>query len=606
MRRRAQAAIERRLRPLFDVLAGMKMKRIWLVYLILIFLPTLLFARYYFVKSSSILKDEVADSMLQAVRQVESNIAYRMSKVRETSDSLMKNIEIYERLGRSPQEDTMLAQIEDQTQLSNMIQALENRNEVWKIRLFVEDRKMYASDNLTFYRLSSVQREPWYPEAERALGAPVWLDTQEIRYLNALQRTAVIPQVRVIKHPADFSHIIGLLAVDMPERLLSSVLADVQLAGGSIAVYDGGGTVVSHPDSGLIGSFMERERWESLRGQEEGIAVDGDGGEYFIFKTIAGTDWKVVARIPAANLASGNERYATTTTFVIVVICLILFILVVFFVFGVITETTIRKIRNIGVMIKKEGIDADLEHAETGQGSILGLESNVHRLIGTMRHLMKETYSANAREREAQLRALQAQINPHFLYNTLDTINWMAIRRDADEISDIVTSLAQYFRLSLNKGKDIVTVEDEINLAQSYLDIQTSRFHDLFDYEIDVEPDLLSRTIPKLSLQPIIENALLHGIQQLSDRKGRLRIEGRATEQGYRLTVTDNGVGMSEEKAAALGEPGEDRQDAKSYGLFNVRERIELYFGKASEVVVESRLGEGTKVEIRVVDAPQP
>ena len=591
----------RRIHAVLALMAGMKQKKILGVCLLIIVSTLLLFVRHYFEKTSAMMKDEVADSMLQAVRQVESNIAYRLSKVKETSDSLVKNIELYERLGRLPEDDTVQVQIADAVQLTNTIQSLESRNEVWKIRLFVEERKLYASDNLTFYNLRTIEGQAWFKQAVEKLGASVWLPTQRIHYLNATESVRVIPLVRTIKHPENFSHIIGLLSVDMPERLVSSVLESVKFEGVDIAIYDRNGTIVSHPNSEFIGKSMDAGRWGRISSLEEGIVEDAAGGEYMIFRVLEGTDWKIAARIPSAKISAGNERYATISTLVIVISCLILFIMVVIFIFAAITESTVRKIRNMTVMIKKEGIDAEIGQTDNGSGSIISLESNVNRLIGTIKHLTVEAYSANAREREAQLRALQAQINPHFLYNTLDTINWMAIRRDADEISTIVNSLAQYFRLSLSKGKDIVTVADEINLAKSYLEIQKHRFHEMFEYEIEVQPELLIRKIPKLSLQPIIENALLHGIQQLEGARGQLRIEGCLTDSGYRLAVIDNGVGMDGTTLAMLSNM-DMQEERQSYGLFNVKERIELYFGSTSDVVIESRLHEGTRVEIRVTE----
>jgi two-component system sensor histidine kinase YesM len=587
--------------PYLSLLAGIKMRKVWIVYVAIILLPTIFLARFYFEKSSSVLKNEVTSSMLQAVRQVESNIAYRMSKVKEVSDGLAKNMELYERVGRSVEKDTIQVQIDDRVRLLEMIHPLENRNEIQKIRLFVEQRKLYASDNINFYNLEFVKGEAWYPQAVSELGAAVWLNTQYYHYLDSPEGVYIIPLIRTIKDPMDFSHVAGMLAVDMPERLLSSVLETVQFASDNIAVYDGVGTILSDPDKEKIGKAMDSELWQKLSGQNEGIIEDIAKNEYFIYKTITNSDWKVVARIPMEQITSNNEKYTNISTLIIIISCLLLFMITVISIFAAITEGTVRKIRNIGIMIQKEGIDTDIGGSAPGKGFIIGLESSVGRLIRTMKHLMEETYSANAREREAQLRALQAQINPHFLYNTLDTINWMAVRRDADEISTIVNSLAQYFRLSLNKGKDAVTVEDEINLARAYLEIQKNRFDDIFEYEIDVQTDILNCTIPKLSLQPIIENALLHGIQQLKDKRGLLRVEGNKTEEGYRIVVIDNGIGIGEAQLASLLSKG-IYKESQSYGLFNVNERIKLYFGHHSGVFIESRLHEGTLVEIRVVE----
>ncbi|WP_197081219.1 sensor histidine kinase [Gordoniibacillus kamchatkensis] len=207
-------------------------------------------------------------------------------------------------------------------------------------------------------------------------------------------------------------------------------------------------------------------------------------------------------------------------------------------------------------------------------------------------------------EKEALLKALQAQINPHFLYNTLDAINWMAIRRKADDISYMIESLSKYFRFSLKNGKDIVSLEDELSLVETYLNIQKIRFGDEFAFTIRADEAAKSLLLPKLTLQPIVENALLHGIRNLRDRKGLLEIEA-APEQEHTLLirVTDNGIGMEEQAVKHMlqqdpaqgGAPGR-----RGYGLFNVQERVRLYAGANSGITVTSVVGRGTTIEVRI------
>ncbi|MDF2922965.1 MAG: histidine kinase [Paenibacillaceae bacterium] len=595
--KRAASRFNRNVWPFFSLLAHHK--KIWLGYLVFILLPALLFQKFYSDRSAAVMKQEVTNSILQAIRQVESNISYRLNNVKEMSDLLFMNPDFHQLVGRPAMEGGLPVQIDDQRQLYKMIIGLENRDEVRKVRLFVDGQKIYASDNNNFFDIGPVRYENWFMQTARNNGKIFWNNTVYQTYMDDPEGMYVISVARVIKDPRDFSQIAGVLVLDMPESILAGVLRTVEFPGMELYVTDGLGKVISHLDESRIATVRTAGNWPAISKSKEGIVTSRQEQGYIIHKTIPSTGWKIVAYLPEKAIMSGESKHSSAAASMVGVITVLLVLFLgVFVVFAIITESTIRRIRQIGAMIQREGLATFDEGQLQDSGAIFGLEKNVGRLINTVSSLMEETYEAKGKEREAQLKALQAQINPHFLYNTLDTINWMAIRRDADEISSTVGALAQYFRLSLNKGRDIVTVSDELELARAYLDIQASRFADMFTYEMVVEEAIRSLPIPKLSLQPIIENALLHGIQNTEEQRGTLLIEGGATADGYWLQVTDDGAGMEEGRAAVILE--EPRPDSGGYGLYNVHERIRLFAGQGSGLAVHSRPGEGTRVEIRV------
>lgn len=595
----AAAKLFRNIRPFLSLLA--RHKRIWIAYFVLVLIPALLFQKIYSDRSATAMKTEVTNSILQAIRQVEANISYRMSNVKEMSDLLFMNPDFHTLVGRSAAEGGLPVQIDDQRQLYKMIIGLENRDEVRKVRLFVDGRKIYASDNNNFFDIGLVADQDWYRRTAANNGKIFWVDTAYQTYMDDPGGMYVLSCARVIKNPRDFSQIAGVLALDMPETILSSVLETAQFPGMDLYVADNSGRVISHLDKSRIGTTESDSIQKAVARGEEGVEALRDEGAYVIHKTIPVTGWKITAKIQDSALMSGHVKQSATAANLVGIITILLVVFfAVFVIFAIITESTIRRIRQIGALVQKEGLsnlDGELLQAN---GPMFSLETNVSRLVNTVRSLMEESYEAKGREREAQLKALQAQINPHFLYNTLDTINWMAIRRDADEISQTVGALAQYFRLSLNKGRDIVTVSDELELAKAYLEIQASRFSDMFVSRIQVDEEVLGLPIPKLSLQPVIENALLHGIQNKETPKGMVTITGSATDNGYRLSVADDGVGMDKETARCiLREPSPGSQPG-GYGLFNVQERIRLFAGPGSGLVVHSAPGEGTVVDICV------
>ncbi len=209
-----------------------------------------------------------------------------------------------------------------------------------------------------------------------------------------------------------------------------------------------------------------------------------------------------------------------------------------------------------------------------------------------------------ALKRKAELRALQAQINPHFLYNTLNTITWQAADQGASEISVLSNSLGKFFRVSLSKGKEVITIQEEMEHVCSYLEIQKIRYKSKIYYEISIPEEIRRMSIVKLVLQPLVENSLYHGIK-MKENQGCIRISAVLQEDGYgvpgiKICVEDDGLGIDREKLEQLNEGlSQCITDSNSgYGIYNVNERLKLYYGEAYGLTLESRQGEGTRAII--------
>ena len=215
-----------------------------------------------------------------------------------------------------------------------------------------------------------------------------------------------------------------------------------------------------------------------------------------------------------------------------------------------------------------------------GKGEISILYNNFSQMLKMQNKLTEEIYGAQVREKEAELRALQAQINPHFLYNTLDSINWMAVKYGADDIEEVVTDLSQMLRYSLNNGMNILRISDELIQIRSYIKIQQLRFSDSFKVSYDVDEDILDHRIIKLLLQPLVENAVLHGFDE-SGQRGELMIQVKHEADGIRFCVKNNGHKMDLKRMEqALQQPEGERP--AGYGLRNVNDRLIRYYGAAS------------------------
>ena len=200
----------------------------------------------------------------------------------------------------------------------------------------------------------------------------------------------------------------------------------------------------------------------------------------------------------------------------------------------------------------------------------------------------------------SELRALQAQINPHFLYNTLDAIVWLAEAGESGEVIHITRALSDFFRISLSQGKDFITLADEIKHLKGYLTIQKIRYRDILDYEIDIPEEICGARVLKLMLQPLVENALYHGIKHRRGR-GLIRVAGREENGALILTVQDNGAGMTKERLEQVRESLRGDSDTNTgYGLFNVNKRIQLYYNQPQGIWIDSDEQTGTLVTLKV------
>lgn len=224
-------------------------------------------------------------------------------------------------------------------------------------------------------------------------------------------------------------------------------------------------------------------------------------------------------------------------------------------------------------------------------------------MVEDIRKLIDENYVMALKERESELDILQAQINPHFLYNTLDTLYWKAIDVGAEEIAEDIISLSQLFRLVLNRGSGIVPVRNEVELLERYLHIQKMRFGKRLEYEITVDKAIMDEEIPKLILQPFVENAIVHGFEK-GDSNFRLSVIGEKTDKSMVFYIRDTGIGMSREQVESIWEEKDERkhsgQHIGKYAIRNVKERLELTYHGEYELWVESEEGKGTTVKIAV------
>lgn len=295
--------------------------------------------------------------------------------------------------------------------------------------------------------------------------------------------------------------------------------------------------------------------------------------------------------------ATGTTKFAIIAFVFLLIITLILI--------EVISNNIFKPIKELCTMTRQVGKgDFTTRAAEYPNNEVIVLTNSFNQMVERIGNLVEDVREEQLNLRKTELKLLQAQINPHFLYNTLDTVVWLAEDKQNDMVVKMISSLSSFFRTSLSKGNDFIFFEEEVMHIRSYLQIQQFRYQDILEYEINIAEELKCCKILKLLLQPIVENALYHGIKNKRG-KGKISINGIRHDELIYIKVKDNGIGMEKEQLEFLnkkidGKIKEENDSKSGFGLVNVNERIKLLYGKEYGIFIESTYGEGCIVTITI------
>ncbi|WP_440284677.1 sensor histidine kinase [Eshraghiella crossota] len=315
--------------------------------------------------------------------------------------------------------------------------------------------------------------------------------------------------------------------------------------------------------------------------------------DYFIVKkTIPETGWNVWLYKPE-KLMGTSIRQINIITFGGTLVCLVATFMCIRFT-AIFVTTRIGKLQKAVARVEKEDFSYTLN--TTSQDEIGELITSFSKMERKLNYLINEVYKSRIKEKEYEMKALQAQINPHFLYNTLSLINWKAIEAGKRDISKITLALSAFYRTSLNKGNNITHISGEIENMRSYLSIQLMLHDDGFDVTEDIDDSVLEYTCPNLILQPLIENAIDHGIDVMpEDRRGVISVICKDMDTYIQFVIKDNGIGMTKEQTVKIL-----TKDSKGYGVRNVNERLKLCYGEEYPMIIKSKENTGTEVIITI------
>jgi two-component system, sensor histidine kinase YesM len=474
--------------------------------------------------------------------------------------------------------------------------------------MLVNSQGDFISNEMYTRSGTSVTEEEWYKEAVanrgifKIIGHPYG---REVMSHADYQESEVVSAVRAIIDP-ETQVVQGVVLVDLKLRVIAETARDVTLGKtGYLTVVDESGDIIYAPQRHFIKKIPA-----GLFTETSGITSEKVEGQQLqlIYRTSPFTGWTTMGVFPMEESAYGVREITFNVVTFVFVVCMLGMTASFYLAYSI--SRPIGQLASF--MSKAESGDLNVRYWGNRSDEIGMLGRSFNAMLAQIARLLSLTELQERQKREAELRSLQAHIKPHFLYNTLDTIHWMARSKGAEDIAEVVQSLSRLFRLGLSKGSDNVPLADELEHIVSYLKIQQVRYKSKLHYSIDVEPHLQEFYVLKLLLQPIVENAIYHGIKERRG-PGHLSIEVAERQGDLYLTVRDTGAGIPPERLAVLRhklesvgrEPDGDAEQylpdstGSGYGILNVQARIRLTYGTEYGLQIDSEPGTGTTVTVR-------
>ncbi len=427
--------------------------------------------------------------------------------------------------------------------------------------------------------------------------------TPHVQYIfdnNENQYRWVITLTRAVEITHGTSTEQGILLLDIRYSSLQQILDNITLGNqGYLYMISSNGDLIYHPRMQMIETGQMSENTVMATDYRDGSFRERYEGEWreVSVKSVGYTGWKLLSVTPEKGLPLNNLKIQLFGVFVIGAFLLVL-VLTNNFISSRIT-TPIQKLEKSVNAI--EAGDLDTEVYQGGSYEIRHLGRSIGEMAKRIKTLMEDIVAEHESKRKSEFDILQSQINPHFLYNTLDIIVWMIENEQKQDAVRIVTALARFFRISLSKGKSIITVRDELEHVRNYLMIQQTRFKNKFVYTIDAEDDVMELVSLKLMLQPLVENAIYHGMEFM-DGDGEICVKVYREDAELWFRISDNGLGMTEEQTRSLLDEQNhiSSKRGSGIGVKNVNERIRLYFGESYGLAIWSEPDEGTVITIHL------
>jgi len=573
-----------------------------LAYFIILALPIIITGVYISESTSQSIVHQSGLLAKQSLLQKREVINQKIESINRTSISIAYNAQILEYLEK-PYENNLQGFEDYVTSFAPVFEGfiIQNRY-VFNTILYLRNKTFPNAWN-GIYHLDTVEEDSWYRELleDGALSAK-WSslhDTKSELYARYAVKEKVFSLCRKMVSFSDKS-CIGILETEIAAKVLFENLVKAQESAEFYLVFDEEGNIVSENTLAVLPEMWLKNVVPVLSKNDLNGVYTFENEQLTIYSIpLESIGCRLVSITPLKYFMQDNLDHRMIITGVIIVALIV---------FGIIIHiVTNRLTRRLKLLVKglKSVRDDNINikmpvenHDEFGE-----LTESFNHMTDRIHDLIERVYKAQITQKESELKALQAQINPHFLYNTLSTISWMARKINAENIDNLSLQLSRFYRLVLSKGNSIITVEDEINLLKAYVEIEKIRFENMFHVEYDLDESAFSYGMVKIILQPIAENTINHGIAP-KDCKGTMIVRLRQDENSLHFTIIDDGVGMSQSTLENINKGQIVKRRESGYAIHNIMERLRSVYGDDAHVTIFSRPGIGCTVNIVIPKSP--
>ena len=527
---------------------------------------------YSAYSASEIIEAQVSKTSQDVLVQVGQNIGYRLTEIQNLTDNLSISKPFRDSLTSSLRPGRSLSdQYDDFKRLNSFLTPFETNPNLHGIRLFIPNPGL--SDRKSIMDLRDLQDFEDFEKAQQQ--GSFWKKTYTLT--DSLKRSVrLFSLVQILRSPSRFQDIQAILMVDISEELILDLLR------GSSS-FQQGIVSVSGPEGPVA---------QAQLGNTQLPAVP-NGRSLVLDQSIPNSlgAWSIRLEVPISEV-SGRSAEIRSRVLLLAALCTLMYILAA----AALSTSITRGLGALDSRMQQMG-KGDYRPIETvyGNDEIANLQRSFNRMAGEIQWLIETNYENTILRQQAEFKALEGQINPHFLYNTLDTARWMARRSGHAELTTLLDAFSDFFRLSLNAGQEETNLGQELNHVQSYVQIQNIRFKNAVALEVSVAPEFLTLPMLKLILQPLVENAILHGFSPKKPARGTIRIRAYQETDNLILEVADDGVGIEPDRMHSLLD-----SESQGYGLKNIHQRIRLYHGEPFGLSLRAEVGGGTCVIIRL------
>lgn len=562
-------------------------------FLFLIIFPSLLIGILSLYWSSTLLKQKTGQYARDILLETGKNIQVKLHEAELLSFQVVSNMDIHDALrmtnhGFLSQYEKLYYERIINTQIRELISSVPD----------IAAIQIVSNSNASYYiNPSSLSLETMHlgEEKKRILeqadGSVCWFDTDPVSCTTAVGRV-LNSHINLQK--------IGYVMIYLKESVIFNTFGEAELFGnGELLIINEQGSIISCRDKSMLGSqnqFTSPEIISSVTADDFNT-LNIQGSNYYVtYRAIEGTSWRLFSYIPTMEYDKDILWLRNWIWLIILIACLLSVAVSI-----AISDGISRPVRDLSHKMLKIG-DGDFSVTSTyvSKDEIGVLSLHFNKMVEQVKQLIRKVYQEELLKQKAELKSLRMQINPHFLYNSLESINWMSRIHGVPEIGKMVKALGDLMRASIS-GEDFITVEEEIRNIDNYLTIQKFRYGEKVEVRFEIDPSILEFKIPKLILQPIVENAIVHGIEKKVGNGG-IVVTGKNLAQIIQLRVEDDGIGMEEELVAAiLTDDDQFKPEGHTHiGLKNADRRIRMYYGEENPITISSKPGEGTSVTISI------